>query len=341
MSTYGNDLLMQYWLQQQSKLPGEYEEVEWLASYGAAKIDTGVFGGKDTLRIETNAMISGFNQYHGIYGCYTNESTNATRLILINTNNKTCYANSNTRASSPGTTGVFPANAWFDIIHEKTKIKVYQTETTIHQTQGTALASGKNIIDFNTNLTGAGTASLVFIRSQKIYDNGTLTRNFVPCIRKADNAPGFFDLCEKSFHGDADSYSRNAFIAKKFNSDVYSPSLDIHGYYISQTDGSLHESAYAAYTEAIPVTPGETYTYLKAYARNVTSSTYASAIAYSGPSTNDFMSSIASLSFGAGSLNPLSTTFTIPDGCHYIRLSHTPGNVAPYDLEGLFMCFKN
>ena len=34
----------------------------------------------------------------------------------------------------------------------------------------------------------------------KVYDNDTLVRNFIPCIRKSDNKPGLYDLANNEFY---------------------------------------------------------------------------------------------------------------------------------------------
>ena len=39
----------------------------------------------------------------------------------------------------------------------------------------------------------------------KIWDNGTLTRDFVPVIRKSDNKPGMWDKVTRTFYTNAGS----------------------------------------------------------------------------------------------------------------------------------------
>ncbi len=36
--------------------------------------------------------------------------------------------------------------------------------------------------------------------SCQIYDNGTLIRDYVPCVRKADGVSGLFDKVNKTFN---------------------------------------------------------------------------------------------------------------------------------------------
>ena len=67
--------------------------------------------------------------------------------------------------------------------------------------------------------------------SAKIYDDGALVRDFVPCKRDSDNAAGLYDLVGKSFYGNAGTGSFTA-------GPVVSPPADQLEYYANDSDAT-------------------------------------------------------------------------------------------------------
>lgn len=176
-------------------MPGFYR-VGWLASEGAAKIDTGVPGANDNLKIECRFKYDGYATWKSFYGSYTNESTNCTRLILTNSDNGGMYAYLNTKAGG-GLTSLTanPKAGWHDFSMDKNKTSLDGTVVNTTTTKGTTASSTLTIKLFTHALNATDTACTVYLDSFRIYDNGTLIRNYVSVVRLSDGKPGMYDKC--------------------------------------------------------------------------------------------------------------------------------------------------
>lgn len=190
MSIPGNNLLAEYYAQNQG-LPFGYEAVEYITSDGHAYINTEVAGGNSDLRITSDFHMT-FAPYRCLFIAYVNESTNSTRLICRdNSYGALMYANLNTRAEVATTIGSYSAYYWTNVYIDYNTVKMDNVISNMRHINGVAL---------NRNITVLGPTSSNFsnvsIKTFNIYDNDTLIRNFIPCVRKSDGKPGLYDLCK-------------------------------------------------------------------------------------------------------------------------------------------------
>lgn len=119
----------------------------------------------------------------------------------------TCAYNSSSWFSGFRTTDVRPTsparaiNTTYRI--DKNKNSLWVNGTTTTDTYGTFTGS-YNMVFFGNVANGTfGGNSHAKCYYFKIYDNGTLTRDFIPVLRKSDNVPCFYDLVNNEFYTNA------------------------------------------------------------------------------------------------------------------------------------------
>lgn len=170
-----------------SRLPSEYQEVEYLESTGTQYIDTGFVMPSSATNI-TWGLVIAFSELveNGYIGAYQN-------LLLGYRNNS---------ISSNGAT----------INQDVIVGRVYDVElslrgtrryTTIDETEyiGTSAnsASSRRFFLFMTNGgTYQGTKTKIY--KATMFNAGVLQRDFIPCYRKADGEKGMYDLVEGVFY---------------------------------------------------------------------------------------------------------------------------------------------
>ena len=199
-SGFGTDLLDYkiYGNSDQTRLPEEYQEVEYIQGTGTQFIDTGYIGNLESdievtimkLQASTNNTFSNFG-YCGTYiqpNISMNSSSRNTRF-----GNKTV-----------STTNAFGLNTKATIRINKTNLTIngvskgtFNTTTAFTTPGNIAIGQctnglGINYFDGVTNYYGG-----------KIYDDGVLVRNFIPCYRKSDNEVGMYDLVNGVFYTNA------------------------------------------------------------------------------------------------------------------------------------------
>ena len=177
-------------------IPDEYQEVEYLESTGTQYIDTGFVPNQDTRVTFDFAYVS---------------STNLGRLFGTRNTGEA----SNTQCFAFGTWGTS------NIAHYIAYSGVYTSFGTIDTNRHT-IDFNKNECSFDdiivhtfTNETFSGYGSIYLftyntqtisdnavakVYSCKIYDNGSLIRNYIPCYRKSDNISGLYDLVNNVFY---------------------------------------------------------------------------------------------------------------------------------------------
>jgi hypothetical protein len=181
---------------EEQQLPTGYMQVAWLSSKGAAKIDTGISGANNNLKIEMRFKYEGYASYKSFYGTYTNEDTDCTRLILTNSDNGGLYAYLNSKAGGGLTSLTLnPKTGWHDFWMTKQQTSLDGVVVATTGVSGKAASPTQTIKLFTHSATAPDTACTVYMSSFKIYDNGTLVRNFVPVVRLSDGKPGMYDKC--------------------------------------------------------------------------------------------------------------------------------------------------
>ena len=184
------------------RLNNAYTEVEYLASSGTQFIDTGVV-------VNQNSKIIITASHTGPYSIYG--ATSATMNYTAGGSPMTGYfyyaSTASARADYSGSPHVF----------EQNKNTCYIDGRLYHTYSASTFTASCNLFLFARN-NGSGAINdaggTVKIYSCQIYDNGTLIRDFVPCIDK-NGTPSMFDKVNKVFYYNKGSGSFSTGAVKK------------------------------------------------------------------------------------------------------------------------------
>ena len=189
-----------------NRLPEEYQEVEYIESTGTQWIDTGFNPNPKTTRVETTFQVTdntkinqrlfgarkSYNDGKTICNIFWNsqQMRNAFRVDWV--------GNASTVSSK------FSLNTDITIVSENNKVIINDLEEYTSTT-----SKSDSYLDFPiyiNNFTSNGQLddnqqpAYAKWKTFKIYDNGTLVRDFVPCYRKNDNEIGLYDIVNKVFY---------------------------------------------------------------------------------------------------------------------------------------------
>lgn len=176
-----------------SRLPAEFQEVEYIESSGTQYINSG-YAPTDNTEVKLsfsndttgeNAFLFGsrISTSSGQFGCYRDGYG-----VYLGR-----YQNSDISS------GITSANY---ISLKKNVFTVNETQITFTNTLENNVY---NIFIFKINTAGSSSANgaKYQLKYFKIYNNGTIVRDFVPCYRKADNEIGLYDLVNGVFYTNA------------------------------------------------------------------------------------------------------------------------------------------
>lgn len=185
-------------------LPSWYQEVEYIESSGTQYINTWFAYTKTTGKVETKFSSTAFgSQYHTyrLWGSYNSASPTSRSFIL--------YVNYSTLrlwlwTSDGDTSRSLSTNTIYELTEEISTPWTCQVTingtTTSHNYSGT-IATNNNFYIFCNNETGSpgsyGRDKLYYL---KLYEEGTLVRNFVPCYRTADDVIWLYDKVNNVFY---------------------------------------------------------------------------------------------------------------------------------------------
>lgn len=173
------------------RLPDGYTELEWIESTGTQYIDIGYKPNQDTRVVFAFYPVSTRNSH--LFGSRTSSSSNDKFMTIHADDTGTIrddYGSENT------STDLVPSG--YTVIDKNKNI------TTINGTKithATATFTGLSLFLFASNTGGNATAKTK-VRSPytKVYDNGNLVFDFVPCITK-DGEIGFYNIVDGVFFG--------------------------------------------------------------------------------------------------------------------------------------------
>lgn len=188
-----------------SRLPSAFQEVEYIESSGTQYIDIGyaclTANQKVIIQFETTNSFAG----NGIFG---SQSSSARSGILWRSSTNLQFGIGNQGAGT--VIGTYSQNVKYTFDYSSTQ-NTYSCRLNDTYLRENASYTGSNITNLNiflfaNNYQGSA-ESPVAIRmySAKLYDNGVLARDFVPCYRKADNVIGLYDLVNGVFYTNAGS----------------------------------------------------------------------------------------------------------------------------------------
>ena len=183
-----------------SKLPNEYQQVEYIESTGTQYIDTGYYGNENT-KIESKIAITNLSGSGniGIYGSQNGNTQNSNAFALCISNQQTyIFPQVDNEARNVIANLEFELNKTYNFIHNKHSWYY----------DGTLGATWTNPSSFTTNNTitifkiNGSTYEKVQAKVYefKIYENNTLIKNMIPCYKKADSTIGMYDLVNGVFY---------------------------------------------------------------------------------------------------------------------------------------------
>ena len=175
-----------------SKIPSEYQQVEYIESTGTQWIDTGAYITKNTSFSCDFAMVrnDGYGYCSIIGGTSgTMRAFIAQHKIFFNVGNSSYYSDY-TPTSGTKYNITMDANLCYinsDLVYTGDASTITENSATIN-----LFAEGNGVI------WGA-----CRIYHCQIYDNGTLVRDFIPAMRKSDNVIGLYDIVNGVFYTNA------------------------------------------------------------------------------------------------------------------------------------------
>jgi len=187
-------------------LPKEYQRLQYIKTTGTQYFDTGLFG-KPGLKTEAKLQV------------YNSTSASA---VLVGARNDTgqtrCYLGYRQYNSSVNfgyqeeqQSGVAPTSDidTFEYEIKSGELVIKKNSTTIlDQQHTTTFTTDYTMYVFAINYTGSASQSISCdLYELKIWDNGTLVRNYIPCYRKSDNVVGMYDIVNNTFKTNAGSGS--------------------------------------------------------------------------------------------------------------------------------------
>ena len=184
------------------KLPDEYKQVEYIESSGTQYIDTGFVPNQNTRTVIDFMPTSTSSPF--IFGSRLGYNNNAYDLYTFSNKFRDDYANTNygNESSQP-----FPKSANKRYLFDKNKNHSIMYEENVqfydHTFTEKTINLSFNMFLFGLNDNGSIRSSniaMMKLYSCKIYDNGILVRDFVPCYRIDDDEVGLYDTVNDIFY---------------------------------------------------------------------------------------------------------------------------------------------
>ena len=182
---------------QDTLLPSEYTQVDYIESSGTQYIDTGV-NADNNLRVVLDFAYTSISLSNQNIGATRLESGNNARYHIL-------------LGGSPTTnrTRVFVNDSGYYTIDDDTNRHLYDINPSIGQVliDNTSYTIPSNIKDVGLNfwLFGRNSTSTIYLSKVKqwackMYYNNILVRDFIPCYRNSDNEVGLYDLVNDVFY---------------------------------------------------------------------------------------------------------------------------------------------
>lgn len=181
-----------------SRLPKEYQEVEYVESTGTQYIQTDVIPSNDLgfdCTFYTKSYVIGGGSYGCIFGGRKSSGNNDYQL--------TTYANANDGSHRYGSSMV--ANAGITRLQkctasrrylEFTNCKGLKVQLTAYNWDTTIPIALFLLSNSGTPIQG-GYGCRIYV--MKFYDGDNLIRDYIPCVRKSDNVVGMFEYVTGQF----------------------------------------------------------------------------------------------------------------------------------------------
>lgn len=179
--------------QDTSILPSGYQQVEYIESTGPAYIDTGIIPNTNTkIDISFNTFIKG--NYGVIFGGEDSYMSNAFHLYNSSGNFDIGFG-----AKYSATQVTYDTYTKYIFVMDKSGFKLNDTTGTFStNTISTTYSIYLFAVHRATNVIDSNAQKRIYYC--KIYDNGTLVRDMIPCYKTSDSTIGMYDLVNNVFY---------------------------------------------------------------------------------------------------------------------------------------------
>jgi len=180
-------------------LPSGYRRLKCLRSTGTQYIDTGVKP-KNTTRVVVNfRFLKETSSFQGVFGSRT--SSSATDRFCFYLSNSATFRSDFYNNNQSFNTGISTTEK--HTVDKNKNVTTIDGAHSVTHTDGTFTGTN-NLYLFGNSTKGSLTeCGSVEIYSGKIYDDGTLVRNYVPALRASDSKPGMYDEANDVFYTNA------------------------------------------------------------------------------------------------------------------------------------------
>lgn len=188
-------------------LPPIYTQVDYLQTTGGkARIDTGIAGNDSTIQLQGDVKSMDFGAYNACLGNHVGDGYRAWRIIQPSSNSQKSIICGTYKNN--GTNPTFDSNIWQNIpLRFQFDLSFGHAVITINGETKTATGNDSGLPNNNANIAigsrnpsvASGTARHRFYWV-KIWTQGALVRDYIPCIRKSDSKVGFYDKVNGTFN---------------------------------------------------------------------------------------------------------------------------------------------
>ena len=188
-----------------NSLPDTYTQLEYIESTGTQYIDTGVNAdNKLKLDMDMEFTSKGISTYKNPFGAIYN--TGALRLHINPNNASSVNVQTGPNNSNVPVFNGYPYTTRFqsiiDILNKTITTRIDNTtqESTLTYTNSFNLNMNFWLFRRNANSEDLKYYSYNKLYYFRMYQNGTLVRDFIPCYRNSDNEAGLYDLINNVFY---------------------------------------------------------------------------------------------------------------------------------------------
>lgn len=178
-----------------TRLPSEYQEVEYIESTGTQYIDTGVFASENNSFEVKAQLVHTDTASQTVWGGRQSGTLGSNQLSYVKGGGLYQFACGNVAQSS---------KVWDTDLHifKSKKNILYVDGEWFYSAQSAQITTQNNVYLFATNTAGTvgfngGDLKIYYC---KIWNNDTLIRDLIPCYRISDNKVGMYDLANGVFY---------------------------------------------------------------------------------------------------------------------------------------------
>lgn len=181
-------------------LPKEYTQVDYIQSSGTQYIDT-LFKPTPNTKIETTFQFVNNTTQQRVFANASYEDNGLVFAFYISGQNNFAWACQNDAGNwvafglqADTNKHIFTIDSMNSIVSiDNTQKEITSTRT--NNSNQTMLLFADRTREFNPRNFASGK-----LYSSKIYDNGIIVRDFIPCYRNSDNEVGLYDLVNNTFY---------------------------------------------------------------------------------------------------------------------------------------------